>query len=111
MHRTKLKVAEDALDANTTIAGANRADYHVRGFNLGREAPQAKVTDLRTAAAGDRCARCSEGTYRSHRGIEVGQACYLGTRYSEPLGCPVLDAEGKRVPMIIGGYGIGSTRL
>ena len=27
MHRTKVKVAEDALDANTTIAQANRADF------------------------------------------------------------------------------------
>ena len=27
MHRTKVRVAEDALDANTTIAQANRADF------------------------------------------------------------------------------------
>jgi hydrogenase nickel incorporation protein HypB len=27
MHRTKVRVAEDALDANTTIAHANRADF------------------------------------------------------------------------------------
>ena len=27
MHRTKVKVAEEALDANTTIAHANRADF------------------------------------------------------------------------------------
>ena len=31
MHRTKIKVAEDALDANTTIANANRHDFdHAR---------------------------------------------------------------------------------
>ncbi len=27
MHRTKIKVAEDALDANATIARANRDDF------------------------------------------------------------------------------------
>ncbi len=27
MHRTKIKVAEDALDANETIARANRDDF------------------------------------------------------------------------------------
>ena len=27
MHRTKVKVVEDALDANNTIARANRADF------------------------------------------------------------------------------------
>ena len=27
MHRTKVKIVEDALDANNTIARANRADF------------------------------------------------------------------------------------
>ena len=27
MHRTKVKVVEEALDANNTIAAANRADF------------------------------------------------------------------------------------
>jgi hydrogenase nickel incorporation protein HypB len=31
MHQTKVKVAEDALDANTTIANANRADFDRAG--------------------------------------------------------------------------------
>ena len=31
MHRTKVKVVEDALDANTTIAAANRADFDRAG--------------------------------------------------------------------------------
>ncbi len=34
MHRTKVKVAEDALDANTTIAGANRADFDRHGVSV-----------------------------------------------------------------------------
>ncbi len=34
MHRTKLKVAEDALDANTTIANANRADFDRHGVSV-----------------------------------------------------------------------------
>ena len=31
MHRTKVKVVEDALDANNTIARANRADFDRAG--------------------------------------------------------------------------------
>ena len=27
MHRTKVRIVEDALDANNTIAAANRADF------------------------------------------------------------------------------------
>ncbi|MEA2228213.1 MAG: hydrogenase nickel incorporation protein HypB, partial [Solirubrobacteraceae bacterium] len=34
MHRTKVKVAEDALDANTTIAQANRDDFDRHGVTV-----------------------------------------------------------------------------
>ncbi|HEX4462817.1 MAG TPA: proline--tRNA ligase [Polyangia bacterium] len=93
------------------VTGANKTDYHVKGFNLGRDVPDAKIVDLRTAAAGDKCARCATGHYRGHRGIEVGQVFFLGTRYSEPMKVTVLDAEGKETPMIMGCYGIGVTRV
>jgi hydrogenase nickel incorporation protein HypB len=52
MHRTKVKVTEDALDANTTIAQANRADFdrhEVRVVNL-MSAPGAGKTTLLEAA-------------------------------------------------------------
>jgi len=48
MHRTKVKVVEDALDANNTIAKANRADFDragVRVVNL-MSAPGAGKTTL-----------------------------------------------------------------
>ena len=48
MHRTKIKVAEDALDANETIARANRDDFdsnQVRVVNL-MSAPGAGKTTL-----------------------------------------------------------------
>ena len=52
MHRTKVKVAEDALDANTTIAEANRHDFDhagVRVVNL-MSAPGAGKTSLLEAS-------------------------------------------------------------
>ncbi len=93
------------------ITGANQADHHVLGFNLGRDCPDGKLVDLRMAAAGDRCARCETGAYRAHRGIEVGHVFYLGTRYSEPMGVTYLDVDGKEKPMEMGCYGIGVTRI
>jgi hydrogenase nickel incorporation protein HypB len=48
MHRVKVRVVEDALDANSTIAGANRADFDragVRVVNL-MSAPGAGKTTL-----------------------------------------------------------------
>jgi prolyl-tRNA synthetase len=93
------------------ITGANKGDYHVRGFNLQREVPDAKIVDLRTAAGGDKCARCGKGTYRAYRGIEVGHVFYLGTKYSAPMATRFLDADGKEKPMEMGCYGIGVTRI
>ncbi len=55
MHRTKVKVATDALDANTTIAAANRHDFDhagVRVVNL-MSAPGAGKTTLLERALGD----------------------------------------------------------
>jgi hydrogenase nickel incorporation protein HypB len=52
MHRTKIRVAEDALDANETIARANRDDFDrsgVRVVNL-MSAPGAGKTSLLEAA-------------------------------------------------------------
>src|SRR5580692_7140158 len=34
MHRTKVRIVEDALDANNTIAGANRADFDRAGVTV-----------------------------------------------------------------------------
>lgn len=56
MHRTKIKIAEDALDANTTIAHANRADFDRDGVavvNL-MSAPGAGKTTLLERALADR---------------------------------------------------------
>ena len=48
---------------------------------------------------------------KSARGIEVGQIFYFGTKYSEPLGASVTDAEGNRVDVHMGSHGIGVSRL
>lgn len=55
MHRTKVRVVEDALDANNTIAHANRADFDresVRVVNL-MSAPGAGKTTLLERALAD----------------------------------------------------------
>ena len=55
MHRTKVRVVEDALDANNTIARANRADFDraaVRVVNL-MSAPGAGKTTLLEGVLGD----------------------------------------------------------
>ena len=48
---------------------------------------------------------------RSARGIEVGQIFYFGTKYSEPMGATVQDADGNDVAVHMGSHGIGVSRL
>ncbi|OUS15015.1 proline--tRNA ligase [Rhodospirillales bacterium 47_12_T64] len=45
------------------------------------------------------------------RGIEVGHIFHFGTKYSEPMGATVLNKEGQNVPVFMGSYGIGVSRL
>jgi prolyl-tRNA synthetase len=45
------------------------------------------------------------------RGIEVGQTFYFGTKYSKPMGAVVVGADGAEVPLEMGSYGIGVSRL
>ena len=45
------------------------------------------------------------------RGIEVGHIFFFGTKYSEPMGATVQDADGQFVPVQMGSYGIGVSRL
>ena len=52
-----------------------------------------------------------EARRRVARGIEVGQIFYFGTKYSEPMGATVQDAEGNQVPVHMGSHGIGVSRL
>ncbi|ADZ70512.1 proline--tRNA ligase [Polymorphum gilvum] len=47
----------------------------------------------------------------SARGIEVGHIFYFGTKYSEPMGARVMTAEGTEVPVHMGSYGVGVSRL
>ena len=48
---------------------------------------------------------------RSGRGIEVGHIFYFGTKYSKPLGAMVMGPDGTEVPLEMGSYGIGVSRL
>ena len=45
------------------------------------------------------------------RGIEVGHIFYFGTKYSEPMNAYVANEAGELVPVHMGSYGIGVSRL
>ncbi len=45
------------------------------------------------------------------RGIEVGHIFYFGTKYSKPMNATVMGPDGREVPVEMGSYGIGVSRL
>jgi prolyl-tRNA synthetase len=47
----------------------------------------------------------------SARGIEVGHIFFFGTKYSEPMNCRVQGPDGSMIPVQMGSYGIGVSRL
>jgi prolyl-tRNA synthetase len=47
----------------------------------------------------------------SARGVEIGHIFFFGTKYSEPMGCRVQGADGSMIPVQMGSYGIGVSRL
>src|SRR5882672_8521328 len=109
--RVKHIVADGSLRGSRgAVSGANRDDEHLVNIDLQRDVQSVTFADLRQARPGDRCARCEEGTLGGHRGIEVGQVFYLGTKYSTAMGATVLDAQGVQRPIEMGCYGIGITR-
>lgn len=47
----------------------------------------------------------------TRRGIEVGHIFYFGEKYSKPMGAVVSTPGGEQVPVHMGSYGIGVSRL
>jgi len=90
------------------VVGANEADAHLTNVNLGDFKIKA-FYDIRRAMPGDPCPRCG-AELSEHRGIEVGQVFYLGTKYSESMKATFLDEEGKDKVIEMGCYGIGISR-
>lgn len=104
--------ADNELAAgNDWIAGANRADAHVRHLDLHRDVTlPIEWADIRNAVAGDPCPCCGRPV-ELKRGIEVGHIFKLGTKYSESMKAVFLDENGREKPMIMGCYGIGVSRV
>jgi len=92
------------------VCGANETDMHLTGVNFDRDLPSPETHDLRNVVAGDPVPG-GKGTISIARGIEVGHIFQLGTQYSEALGATVQDKDGRDVPMAMGCYGIGITRI
>lgn len=108
----KIRVIADrsVVEMGSSVAGANKVDYHITNVVPGRDFEIKEIADIRVALEGDKCPKCKEGSLTSTRGIEVGHVFMLGTKYSEAMSANFIDADGKEKPCIMGCYGIGIGR-
>ncbi len=101
-------VKDAAIDGDSYVCGANRADTHLRGVQPGRDF-EFEELDVRTVEAGD--TTDTGETIAIEPAIEVGNIFKLGTRYSEPLGATYSDEDGVERPVVMGCYGMGPARI
>ncbi len=105
-------VDSTAVELKNFATGSNESGFHVVGANWGTEfALPERVVDVRTAVAGDRAVHDPTQLIESARGIEIGHIFQLGNKYSAALGATYTNEEGKEVPLEMGCYGVGVSRL
>lgn len=105
-------VDRTAVDLTNFVTGSNESGYHVVGANWDKEfrLPSLAV-DVRKAKKGDRAVHNPEQTLQTARGIEVGHIFQLGTKYSQAMGATYTNEQGEEMPLVMGCYGVGVSRL
>lgn len=105
-------VDKTAVDLKNFATGSDEAGYHVVGANWGSEFKLPDlVVDVRKATAGDRALHNSSQTLQTARGIEIGHIFQLGTKYSKAMGATYTNEQGEEMPLVMGCYGVGVSRL
>ncbi|MDW8743508.1 proline--tRNA ligase [Streptococcus suis] len=97
-------------DVKNAVVGANEDGFHYTGANAGRDFQVTEYVDIREVKEGEPSPD-GHGVLNFARGIEIGHIFKLGTRYSDSMNATILDENGRAMPIIMGCYGIGVSRL
>ena len=92
------------------VCGANETGKHFINMNWSDDCSYDVVADIRKVKEDD-TSLLESSPLEIKRGIEVGHIFQLGTKYSDSMNASVLDKNGKAIPIQMGCYGIGITRL
>jgi prolyl-tRNA synthetase len=105
-------VDETAVKLTNFVTGANETGYHVVGANWKQDFKLPDwVVDVRKSQAGDRALHDPTQHLETARGIEVGHIFQLGTKYSQAMGATYTTETGEQLPLVMGCYGVGVSRL
>jgi prolyl-tRNA synthetase len=104
-------VDQTVVDLKNFVTGAGESGYHVVGANWGDSFQLSQVVDVRKAKLKDRAIHDPNQTLSSARGIEVGHIFQLGSIYSQAMSATYTNEQGEEVPLVMGCYGVGVSRL
>jgi prolyl-tRNA synthetase len=105
-------IDQTAVDLQNFVTGADEWNHHVLGANWGTDfVKPTQVVDVRKATAGDRATHDPSQLLQTARGIEIGHIFQLGTKYSAAMGATFTNAQGQEMPLVMGCYGIGVSRM
>lgn len=104
-------ILDNSIDASAGyVVGANKENFHTKGFTPTRDISNFKQADLRISKAND-FAKDGKTPVQIRKGIEVGHIFQLGDKYSKSMNATVLDQNGKKIFPLMGCYGIGVSRV
>lgn len=92
------------------FTGADKQDVDYINLVYGRDFEADGTVEAVVVRDGDMSPDGS-GALTIQRGVEIGQVFQLGLKYSKALDLKVLDEYGKTVPVWMGCYGIGVSRV
>jgi prolyl-tRNA synthetase len=107
----RIIIDESCADRVNFECGANKTDYHSLNVNWGRDLPlPEKFYDIKVAQEGDLCPATGQA-YKVFKAAEVGNIFPLETKFSIAFDYTYLNDKGESLPVFMGSYGIGISRL
>lgn len=103
---------DDSIEGMTNFeTGGNKTGVHCVNVNFDRDLEQpGQFYDIKVAVEGDLDPESGKELV-VRKAAEVGNIFNFGTVKSEQMNLNFTDADGKSVPVHLGSYGIGITRL
>ena len=93
-----------ADNGEDTIAVSDASEFAINTELLLKDGEDIKTLEGKPSPDGN-------GTIQIKKGIEVGHIFHFGQKYSEPMKANINTDEGKNIPVFMGSYGVGLSRL
>lgn len=104
-------LTEASFSNHAEILPQAMMDKHIPTTSISRHPKNGEPLRLLHLRENDACPRCQTGKMSSETAVEVAHTFHLGTRYTEPMGVRIPNADNQKVTIQEGCHGIGVSRL